>query len=324
MMGSCDICIVIVFLYVGAVKMTTETPFELSALAREIRKANSKYDEYQDDYKCVAEWCEDVSFFVNVDKIDWEEMEKALGETSILGRAFLEDVYGQRKKLLDKQEAAAQLSYDEFKARITTLLVENEELKKCSTIPSDGVRNALKMITTPSALRAGMNAYYKIKSDGEDPDPANPEKEVDEGDQGAHCKELGQVAFLGLKALLTDLTPKEQPTDETTIQDSTIVIPSVVIPDEIFTENTMFLKGSLQSFAKLFASVQPAIRAELMGRFKKVMKEIVSCFALYRLPVCVVEGESPVYPGRFIPAVALKPFLQMCDLQLASFTVYPQ
>jgi hypothetical protein len=283
----------------------TGAPFSLSATAAEIRKVNENYQQYHDDWECLAEWCDEISPFVNLDKIDWDEIQKKFGEVGPRAKRFLETVYAKRKILLEKAIPEAQLAFDELKSRVVTLLKEDEELKKCLTLASDGVSNAFSMITTIEALRVAMVGYYKWKSDGEEPDLTDPEKPYDEGDRGKHCEQLGEVAFLGIKALMDN-----QP-----------------IPDEIFTatteqrEGTDKIKAPLQSFSKLFVAVNPTVRTELIGRFKKVMRGLLACFSLYRLPVNVGANLDPVFPARFMPAVVLGTHLELFGLNLASFTV---
>jgi hypothetical protein len=280
--------------------IASQAPFSLAAIAAEIKSVNDKYNAYHDDWDCLAEWCDMISPYVNIDKIEWDEIQK-FGDLGPRCKRFLETVYAKRKELLDKAIPTAQLAYDELKSRMLTLLNEDEKLKECKELATDGVSSALSMITTVEALRVAMVGYYKIKSDGEDPDPTDPDKKYDEGDHGKHCKQLGETVFLAIKFLL-----EENP-----------------IPDEIFTEETDFIRASLQSFSRVFLAVDPAVRKELVVRFKNMMRSLFVCFSLFRLPVDVGQGQDPVYPARFLPAVRFGTYLQLFDLNLAYFMVTP-
>ena len=94
-------------------------------------------------------------------------------------------------------------------------------------------------------------------------------------------------------------------------------------PQSIFSEETSFLEEPLLKLSRLFMAVNPDARRELVGRFNKIMRELLACFVYYRFPVSVLRGAKPVYFARFIPAVKLLPFLEFYGLDLGSFTISP-
>ena len=257
--------------------------FSLSALATEVRKLSDEYAKLHDDYNCVLEFGDNISYNVSVGGIDFATM----GEIGPIAKALIERLFEARKRLIERYTKEAELHHTELKKRTTELMKTEPELVKLKEIPGGEVSTAMDLIKSVDTLRSAINGYYKVK--------AEEEGGVE------YFKSIGEVFFMAVKALSAG-----QP-----------------VPIEIFTDKTESLKEPLMKFSALFSAVKPSTREELVGRFNTMMKALVACATLYRFPVNIAAGQKPMYISRFISGVKLSPFLELYGMELGEFTFTP-
>lgn len=256
--------------------------FSLSATAGEIRaKFPEKYGKVHDDYLCLAEFTSDASMHVTIESIDFN----AIGDVGPLTKALYERIFSGRKTLLGTNTLKAQLDYTELKKRLAELMKTEPALQEIKENASTEFSTVFDLISTMDALRSSINTYYKLKS------------EEPSGQQ--FFEELGQTIFLALRSLDA----------------------GVAIGPDIFTERTMFMRDKMLMLSDIFSKSMPHVRQELIVRFRELMRSILACFVLYRIPVSITSSQRPVYFSRFIPFVKLKPFLDMYGLELGAFTL---
>jgi hypothetical protein len=253
----------------------------ISLLAKEIRSNVLELESVHDDYTCIQKWADKAGFWINVKKVEIPPSENV----SQIMRDFIDNIFNKRTELLKQQTAMATEAFQNFKVLLTKLLKEDETLQACKDIAPNDTPYLVGLIDDMESIRAAINAYYatKVQSEG------GP----------AFFRSLGETLFKALEILEEG---KEVPLD-------------------FFKGDSSGIDESVHKLSKIFATVKPSVRQQIVNSLRSFMHHALSCFVLYRMPVEMLKGQPPIYFSRYLPHVLLKQYLEKYGVNFSNFVI---
>lgn len=276
--------------------------FSLNVLAEELRESIAQMESATavssdlgagSDLDILKRWSSKVSYYTLGKKIeipaDIPQPQKCM--------SFLKFCFIKREELYQAHCAKADAEIASFKNSIVELMETDEDPQEPEEMASVEIALMIDMMNSFEKIKAGLGSYYTMKAD------------TKEGAEFVSI--LGEEFFKAMVLII-----ESKPFDNT-------LFSTKRLKSNKYIKDMVSFKSSVEKYSLMFSKSEETTRIILTEGFKKIMKSMLACFILCRLPVVIVEGFPPLYFGHFVSSVKFKPYLDYFEISLGSFCIRP-